>query len=259
MKSISSWANQHQTLVTCGVALVCTLLGVLLTPLFNGPTFFPTSVVLTDSEEKPINRQELSSEARACDSAVRSMLLAFVSDDGPEELDQLNIVERANATVQSPFAIIPDECRSQIDDDFVISAGGITAELKSARLTGNKIEIAFALKNDTNGARRFSISRSNQPEVKVGMGNVLSTNTSGLNICYYCFRSDFDDATQVDSGRSVLVHIEALVSASDEFESATIIVPVVRWWNRDSKQEVMLAFNDIPLQKVANAQEVSLP
>jgi hypothetical protein len=255
MKSISDWANRHQALFNSGVAVLCVIGGFFLNHLFNGPTFFPTTVVLTDAEDRPVERDDLSNEAQACDAAVRSMLLAFASEADQDGPDGPGFPERASAAVESPYAIIPEECRRQIDEGFVITANGVSAELKSARQTGNKIAISFVLKNNTNGTRRFAISGSKSAEVKVSSGSVRSISVSGIADCTLsCAYYDFNDATQIDSGRSVLVHIEALLSGDERPSTATVIFPVVRWWSGDtSKREVVLAFNDIPIEHVAEA------
>lgn len=257
MKSISSWANRHQTLFNSGVAVFCVLAGFLLNQAFNGPKFFPTAVVLTDAEDRPVDREELTEEARACDAAVRSMLLAFAGEAESAGPTELGFAQRASAAVESPFAIIPEECRSQIDEGFVISADGVNAELRSARLVGDKIAISFVLRNGGVNARHFAIPVDPEAEVKVSAGTVKSVYVSGISLCGTCGRTDFNSAIKIDPGRSILVYVEAALAGEERPDTATIIVPIIRWWHRDAPEEVVFAFNDIPLQGAP--KEVDLP
>jgi hypothetical protein len=251
MKSLSNWANEHQALFTSAVALFCLIAGLFANRLFNGPTFFPTAVVLTDEDERPVERADLSDEASACDSAVRSMLLAFA-----DEADELGsrapgFSDRASAAVESPFAIIPEECRSQIDEGFVISADGVRASLRTARQVGNKVEVSFVLTNALKSRRRFAIKKFDSAEVKVSSGAVSSIKVSGISKCsLFCDDYDYWSATQIDGGRSLLVHIEALLTSDEQASTTTVIIPIFRWSDRYGSREVVLAFNDIPLTHV---------
>lgn len=247
--SLSRWANRHSTLLQIGTAALLLFVGAFVNRLANGPKFFPTSVVLTDAEDKPVEREDLTEEAQACDAAVRSMLLAFAGETDQDDTGDLGFSARASATVESPYAIIPEECRTRIDEGFVISANGVSAQLKSARQNGDKIAISFVMTNNTNGTRRFAYSKSDPIQIKVSSGEVSSATVAGVSECTLACRSyDFSDATKIDSGRSVLVHVEAVLSGTESPQSATIIFPVVRWWSyRDTNQVVMLSFNDIPI------------
>ena len=261
MKSISDWANRHQALFNSGVAVLCVIGGFFLNHLFNGPTFFPTTVVLTDAEDRPVERDDLSDEAQACDAAVRSMLLAFAGEADQDGPDGPGFSERASAAVESPYAIIPEECRRQIDEGFVITADGVSAELQSARQIGNKIAISFVLTNSTNGTRRFATPGRYSTDVKVSSGRIISSSVSGISACNLsCNGYDYDDATQIDSNRSVLVHIEATLYSGDKPDTVTVVFPVVRWWGGGlTSREILLAFNEIPINRAPEALVGELP
>jgi hypothetical protein len=256
MKSLSEWANRHQTLITAGVALATAVFTIFTTHLLNGPKFFPTSVVLTDAEERPVERVDLSDASQTCDAAVRSMLLAFAAEDtqdaGP------SFAERASATAESPHAIIPEACRDRIDDGFIISANQVSAELKTARQVENRISISFVLRNESKHRRNFAFQRLDAADIKLSNGKVRGHILSGLHSCgVLCAEYEYNDATPVDGGRSVLIHMDVFIEGDEQPDTATFIVPIVRWTDRYSDREIVLAFNDVPIDRAAESSMVS--
>jgi hypothetical protein len=262
MDQNSDWTTRKSTIVTCIFAVICVFLGFLLYKWFDGPSFYPTSVLRTDAEEQLVNRMDLSEESLACDAAVRSMLLAFVAEQ--DEGDGPSYSERASAAVESPYAIIPEECQKQIDDGFVISADGVHAELRTARLDENKIVVSFVLTN-VSSRNRFALGRSFDLAIRPDKGLVKSIHTEGIPHCSsLCRISETDSfSTKIDKGRSVLIHLEGKLSyapgstlrSDGKPKTATVVVPIVRDVGTHFAREIRLSFNDIPLSVETTEQE----
>lgn len=257
IENISNWANRHQALfglagVMLGVAL--TLGG---TWYVSQPTYFPTSMLLTDAEERPVERLDLSDESQACDGAVRSMLLAFAAED--ENPEGPTFGERVSSAVESPYAIIPAECRLRIDGGFVFSANGVKAELKSARVVEDRVAIAFVFTNASKRAYSFGFDYYTKPELMLDRGRVGTLTTKGLPSCIYCISTNYSSGTiKIDSGRSVLIHIEGNLIGAERPATASIIVPVFRWTDMFGDREIRISFNDIPLAQGIEDDETDL-
>jgi len=177
------------------------------------------------------------------------MMLAFVQEIESAS-ESLSSLERARATVESPFAIIPEECRSRIDNGFIVSADGIVAELKSATRVGEKISISFILTNNKRNTRRFAISDMRDVKVRTAFSETTTTSVNGIDECGgICTMIDYSDSTPVTSKHSILVHVEAAIDGdrADDVTNVTLIMPIRRWLDRYDTEEVFLSFSNIYL------------
>jgi hypothetical protein len=151
--------------------------------------------------------------------------------------------------VESPYAIIPEECRSRIDDGYVISADGIRAELKTARQVDGKLIVTFVITNTSKSSYRFALGQLSALDVKTSSGIATSVRASGLPSCSVRCGENFSDyySTRIAKGRSALIVVEASISGSEQPKTATVIVPIVRWRTSYGESEVLISFSDIAL------------
>ena len=249
MRKLPDWTNRRVAIFGAVIAVLCVMGSSAVAYALNRPNFFPTAVVLTDTDQKPVERSTLSGESLECDSAVRSMMLAFVQEIESAS-ESLSSLERARATVESPFAIIPEECRSRIDNGFIVSADGIVAELKSPTRVGEKISISFILTNNKRNTRRFAISDMRDVKVRTAFSETTTTSVNGIDECGgICTMIDYSDSTPVTSKHSILVHVEAAIDGdrADDVTNVTLIMPIRRWLDRYDTEEVFLSFSNIYL------------
>lgn len=217
---IEDWSNRRGVIIGGLFGLI--FVGI--TVCSNQPKYHPSAVFQPKNGDDAQRIAELTTEARTCDEAIRSLLLAVSN----EIVNDPTIAPRqqVRSLVESNFALVPPACQEVINPKSASSDGDLTMTVESAKAYRGDVTVNLRVFNTGTLPVFLGFSDYRGAGVHISDNNssyYTRYNVEGVFDCIsQCTDLDIGKFTKIDPGASASLIVEGSNASSSSAQEASL-------------------------------------